>query len=306
VNDAMPSSYGFRIRSSETLRFVRSGGGQEPLEIVRAAQPRQPPAVAPLSDWPVAGADPPPHATLYAVDRGFEFWVTDVGAYHIDLEAGRIEIPASEDEIQREQRLWGVPAALCYMHRGDLPLHAAAVELRSGAVLLAAPQRHGKTTLALAFHLHGYRVLSEDLACCRVGATPTMLPGPALMRIRPDVYDGQPPPGTHIITTRPDRIFLGLNDDRRGTSAPVPLRGVVFLREAVDIRMERAPAPVTLADLWALNFRLQTDEGRARSFRLLSSLISTLPAWNLYRPLKMEALEQTVARIVECFDGGQK
>src|SRR5439155_1009826 len=77
VSDAAPSSYGFRIRSPETLRFVRSGGGQEPLEIVRAVEPRQRPDVPPLSDWPVAGADPPPHATLYPVDRGFEFWVSD-------------------------------------------------------------------------------------------------------------------------------------------------------------------------------------------------------------------------------------
>src|SRR2546430_14670805 len=87
------------------------------------------------------------------------------------------------------------PPALCCMHRGALPLHAAAVEIESRAVVIAAPGRHGKTTLALAFQRHGYRVLTEDLACCSLASTPKLLPGPALLRVRPDVYHGHPPAG---------------------------------------------------------------------------------------------------------------
>src|SRR5205809_388138 len=89
-----------------------------------------------------------------AAPSAFAFCVTDAGAYHIDPERGRIEIPDSDDDVVREQRLWGIPAALCFMHRGDFPLHAAAVEVGEGAVILAAPAQHGKTTLALAFHKH--------------------------------------------------------------------------------------------------------------------------------------------------------
>ena len=60
-------------------------------------------------------------------------------------------------------------------------------------------------------------------------------------------------------------------------------------------------APQALADLWALSFRLQTDEGRARSFRQLTRLVGALPAWNLYRPLRRASLEATVARLAEQF-----
>ena len=302
VNDA-PSAFGFQVRSRPLLRFLRAGGGVEALEIAPAPEPRKRPDVAPLAEWTLAGPDREVRGTLYRVDQTFEFWVTDAGAYRVDPEAGRIEIPCCDDEIVREQRLWGVPTTLCYMHRGDLSLHAAAVEVAGGAVVLAAPGRHGKTTLALAFHRHGCRVLSEDLTCCRVRMSPEVLPGPALLRLRTDVYDGQPPPGTHLAMTRPDRVYLGLDDERKGSSAPVPIKAIVFLRDsASDVKLERAPAHVALADLWALNFRLQTDDGRARSFRQLTRLTSAVPAWNLHRPLRLAMLERTVARLLEQFD----
>src|SRR5712691_7376244 len=229
-----PSAFGFRVRCQPPLRLLRSGGGVETLEVGTAPEPRKRPETAPLADWMLAGADHEARGTLYRVDRGFEFWVTDVGAYHIDPERGCIEIPESDNEILREQRLWGIPAALCFMHRGDVPLHAAAVEVGGGAVVLAAPRRHGKTTLALAFHKHGYRLLTEDLTCCRFNRGPELLPGPALVRIRPDVYDGHPPLGTHVVLARLDRVYLALDDDQRGSGAPVPIRAIIFLRESSD------------------------------------------------------------------------
>ena len=298
-----PSAFGFRVRCQPPLRFLRSGGGVETLEVVTAPEPRKRPETAPLADWMLAGADHQVRGTLYQRDRGFEFWVTDAGAYHIDPIRGCIEIPDSNDEVVREQRLWGTPAALCFLHRGDVPLHAAAVEVGGGAVVLAAPPRHGKTTLALAFHKHGYRVLSEDLACCRLSPAPELLPGPALLRIRPDVYDGHPPLGTQVVLARLDRVYLALDDDRRGSSAPVPIKAVIFLRQSADeLRIERAAASVALADLWSLSFRLPTEAARARSFRQLTQLAGALPAWNLYRPVRLASLDATVARIAEQFD----
>jgi hypothetical protein len=294
--------YGFSVRTQQTLRFLRSGGGAGTLEIVAAQEPQTRPDVEPLADWALPGTPYQARATLYRVERGYEFWATDAGGYHVDPENGRIEIPATGDEIVREQRLWGIPAMLCYIHRGDFPLHAAAVELGSGAVLFAAPSLYGKTTLALAFHRHGYRVLSEDLVCCRPGTSCEVLPGPALVRMRTDVYDGCPPRGMHVVVARPDRIYLALDDDRKGSSAPVPIRAIAFLREANDFRIEPATASVALTDLWHLNFRLATNEFRARSFQQLTRLAGAVPSWNVYRPLRLDSLETTVGLIAEHFD----
>jgi hypothetical protein len=297
-----PSIYGFSIRTTETLRFLRSGGGAETLDIVAAQEPRTRPDVEPLADWALAGTEYQTRATLYRVDGGYEFWATDAGRYHLDLENGRIEIPATGDEIVREQRLWGLPMMLCYIHRGDFPLHAATVELSTGAVLIAAPSRYGKTTLALGFHRHGYRILSEDLVCCRPGNSCEVLPGPALVRMRTDVYDGSPPRGMHVVAARPDRIYLGLDDDRKGSCSPVPIRAIVFLREADELRMERVAPAVAVADLWHLNFHLATNEFRARSFQQLTRLAGVVACWNVYRPLRLASLDATVALIADHFN----
>jgi len=238
--------------------------------------------------------------TLYQAERGFEFWTTDSGAYRIDLETGRIEIPDHPDDIVREQRLWGIPAALCVMYRGDIPLHAAAVQLGAGAILLAGPRRHGKTTLALAFHRQGYRVLSEDLACCRPTPVPTLLPGPALLRLRPDVYDGMPPPGTHVVASRPDRVYLAMDDGRKGSGAPVPIAAIVFLRRWTDgIALEPMSPADALRALWGLSLHLPSDAARARAFSQLTRLVGTLPLWNLDRPGRLDSLDATVEQIAQ-------
>lgn len=296
-----PSIYGYRVRTSETLRFLRSGGGAEELEIIEAESPRARPEIEPLAEWALPGTEHEVRATLYRVPDGYEFWTTDVGAYYVNPGAGQIEIPAGRDAILREQRLWGIPMMLCYMNRGDFPLHAAAVEIESQAVLLAAPSRHGKTTLALAFHRRGYRLLSEDLVCCRADSSCEVLPGPALVRMRRDVYDGHSPPGMHVVAERSDRVFLGLDTDRKGSSAPVRIRGVAFLRESDDMRIESASASLALPDLWHLNFRLATQEHRAKSFLQLSRLADLVSTWNVYRPLRLDRLDATVDLIAKHF-----
>lgn len=297
-----PSIYGFSVRTREKLLFLRSGGGSEQLEILASEQARTQPNIEPLADWMLGGTEYQARASIYRSHDGYEFWTTDAGAFHVNPDKGRIEIPAGGDEILREQRLWGVPVMLCYMHRGDLPLHAAAVEIGSGAVLLAAPSRYGKTTLALAFHRHGYRVLSEDLVCCRAEPSCEVFPGPALLRLRTDVYAGHTPPGTHLVAHRPDRVFLGLDDDRKGSSNPVPLKAIVFLRESEDTRIEPAKASAVIPDLWHLNFRMSTQQNRARSFQQLARLAGSVPSWNLHRPLRLESLEGTVNLIAEQCD----
>src|SRR2546430_10593977 len=160
------ASFGFRVRCGPPLRCLRPGGGGEPHDVVVAWEPAQRPATAPCADWPLAGLGGKVRGTLYQLNQGFEFWTTDIGGYRIDPEAGRIEMPACDDHLAREQRLWTTPAALCFMHRGDVPLHAAAVETDAGAVLLAAPHHRGQTTLALAFQRLRVPVPSEGLALC--------------------------------------------------------------------------------------------------------------------------------------------
>ena len=83
------------------------------------------------------------------------------------------------------------------MARGDLAVHAAAVDVDGSALLLAAPGRYGKTTLAAAFAGQGYRLLAEDTTCYRPSSDPSVLPGLAMLRIRPDVHEHLSHPAVH-------------------------------------------------------------------------------------------------------------
>ena len=292
-----PSLFGFAVRTEVPLQFLRMGGGVKALEIAEEAFPPERPTGVPLGEWPLHGTAYPATAALFQHPFGFEYWTSDAGRFRIDLEPGRIVVPVDGDPILREQRLHGMPMLLSFDHRGDFSLHAAAVQVGSGAVILAAPSRFGKTTLAFAFHRAGHRILSEDLVCCRPGSL-EVLPGPALVRLRPDAYHGVPPAGMREVAARPDRIFLALEGESRGSGAPLPIRGVVFLREGASLRLEPAPVVDSIRDLWHLGFRIPTAEARAGSFQALAALAKAVPVVNLYRPLDLGRLDETVTCLV--------
>jgi len=293
------SAYGFRIRSPYPVRFLRAGGGEDQLDVAPALERPPAPSGPSLCEWTYRAAGEAAHAGLYGTDGVFDLWTSEGDAWQIDPSRRTVRISCTEDELFWEPCLWGIPALLCFMQRGDLPLHAAAIEVNGNAIVLAAPGRSGKTTLALAFHRHGYRVLTEDLACCRLTPTPVLLPGPAFLRVRPDVHDGHAPGGTHLICAQPERIYLGLNDDRRGTGDPVPIRAIILLRTSGSgVRLDRTPPRSALPDLWAISFRLPTQVALAQCLNQISGLASKVPVLTLHRPLQKAALEATVARIL--------
>lgn len=294
--DREPSLFGFRIRTAVPLRFLREGGGVDPLEIVVDPHGIAAPTGELVGEWPLQGTVAPQSAALYAVPGGYEYWTTDAGRFLVDLDSGRIELPATGDEILREQRLNGMPMLLSFAHRGDLSLHAAAVEVDGGAVVLAAPSRFGKTTLAFAFHERGYRLLSEDLVCYRP-QTREVVPGPALARLRPDVHAAAPPTGFEVVAERPDRVFLVPSAGHRGGCSPLPIRGIFFLREGGALEITPAATVDAVKDLWHLGYRMPTAEGRSESFKQLSQLASTVPVWNVFRPFRLDLLGETVHRI---------
>lgn len=294
------SVFGFRVDSEIGFRFLRTGGSDDVLRVQEG--PGDPPAAEgpPVFEWRLRDGSREITGRLHQSGDMYHFWTRDAGWYHIDPASRLISVPRNADATRREVRLWGLPTLLCFVELGCFPLHASAVEIPGGAVLLAAPGRFGKTTLAMGFHQNGYRVLSEDLSCCRVGPNPVLLPGPASIRLRPDVFDGEVPAGTRLIGVRPDRVFLAVDPDRRGNGRPVPIRGIVFLREsAEEIVIEPIEAARCLPDLLTLTFRIPGNAGLARSFRGLSELAAATPFWNLHRPMRIDRLGEVVRCIVE-------
>jgi len=291
--DNVGTCFGFAVRSQLGFRFLRQGSG-EPLVVSTHADHDAYPRGHLVLRWTLKGEDAL-YAELYEEGSSFHLWIADTGWFHVDPEVPSVSLPENGNPVRREVRLWGIPALLCFLARGDLPLHAAAVEVQGQAVLLAAPGSFGKSTLSAGFARAGFRVLSEDTSCVRTSPGPSVIPGPALLRLREGVAGHVEIPGAERLDADDQRLHLALEAETRGQCDPVPLRAVVFLRpDGGPTRLERFPAPRAIPDLYTLGFRLPGRDDAARSFANVSDLVRLVPAWNLYYPLRLEELDRTV------------
>jgi hypothetical protein len=285
------SCFGFEVRSSIDLRFLREPGGVGGAAMAVSAHDGRDLQVGdePLVEW-LPHEQGTLHARLHEHGDAYRLWIDGVGWYLVDPDGPGIAVPESEEPLRREERLWGLPALLCFLRRGDLPLHASAVQVGDGALVIGAPSRFGKTTLAAAFWREGFRVLSEDLVCIAPSG-PSVLPGPALLRLRPDMAEHLGILGDPAAIVGADRVRLPLSGAAAGDSRPVPLRGVVVIGEPAPwVSMTRMTAVEAIPALWQLSFALPEVEAAGRCFRDLADLASAVPVWELRRPVSVEAL----------------
>lgn len=289
----LTNCFGYTLRSTLPFTSLREGPGA-PLEVNAEDEELTPPNEA-LLEWTEAGQS---LVRLYMVNSGYLVWIDQVGSFQVDPHIPSIAVSSSVSGPKLEARVLGLPTALCFMHRGDLSIHAAAVDIGGSALILAAPGRFGKSTLAASFVQAG-RPLSEDTTCLRIDSVPAVVPGLAMLRIRPDVYEQLEFPGTRVLAEEPDRVYLTVDEDARGDATPVPLKGVVFLRRAQDrVRIERVPTERALPDLWTLSFHLPTDENRARCFSMIAEVARHVPVWDLHRPLSFNNIPEVVDTII--------
>lgn len=299
--------HGLAVRSDVPLVYARDLGRRAGVPVAICEEAVQhAPATPPLISW-----EPRPgnalRARVHRSDAGYQVWVDGVGAYGVDVEGGCLTVPADVQGVRREEHLWAMPAVLLFSAHGYLPLHAAAVEILGGALVLAAPGRFGKTTLAAAFAQAGFRLLAEDLVCIDVTGGPAVLPGPAMLRIRSDVASriGEVPDAREVFRT-PDRVHLALEAAARGSGDPVPLRAVVMLSYNNELGHDRAVLePMRAADalpnLWTVSFNLPTDEDRTRCFSAATRLAVSADLWNMTRRLRFASLPSMVEQLTEHF-----
>jgi len=299
--DRPDTCFGYRVGSEVPLRYLRRGGALDesaPLVVRATREPDPGPEGALLREWLPTELNPF-HARLFVEDDRYRFWVDGAGSYRVDPANATIEVPAEGDPLQREERMWGIPAVLCFQHRGDHSVHAASIGIGGRALLFAAPGRFGKTTLATAFHGAGYDLLAEDSSCVRFEPEPVALPGPAMLRVRPDSYERLGVPDAEVLAARPDRVHLAIHEDRRASGDPRALSGIVLLRRAEEgVRVERVPPEAAIQELWNVSLGVPTDEDRALRFERVARLAAAVPVWNLHRPLAYELLPDVIEAVV--------
>jgi hypothetical protein len=285
--------YGFGVTSSVPLEYLREGGG-DPLEVVASARSKHNRGDQRMLEWQ-ASRDQPLDAELWSNGVGFRLRIGDAGWFSVEPGEGRIEIPENGG-LRAEERLWGIPIVLAFRARGDFPLHAAAVEVDGAAILFAGPRTYGKTTMAAAFHRAGHRVLAEDTSCLRLGRAPSVVPGPAMLRIRRDVARALDFPRARRLAEDLDRVHYALDDP--GDCTPVPLRAVVFLDEGRGPGLEAVEVQQAIRDLWALSFRIPTEEDVSLSFFDVTDLADAVPVFRFTRLLDLDQLDRHVEAVL--------
>jgi hypothetical protein len=292
--------FGYAVDSALPFAYLRDAERAERISVRLGAEQGARPRDAPALRW-----RPRPgrrwSADLYRRGDGFALSIAGAGWYEVNPTTRRILVPeGTEDVVRREERVWGIPTLLCFARRGDLPLHAAAVEVDGHAVVLAGPGCAGKTTLAAAFVAAGHRLLSEDLCCLRSGVAWNVVPGPAMLRLRRDVTNAVRLPGADAVGIDEDRVHFALARSGRGGCKPVPLAAVLLLRESSEgISLRRLEPARALPDLWALSFRLPQHDDRERCFAGVAALANAVPILDLARPLSLDTLGRTVERVEE-------
>ena len=291
--------FGFQFHSEMPLASLRNGTAAR-IDVVEAPVPAS--TGAPLAEWPeIEGKRA--HAAVY-LDRDGSYLVTvgQMARFMVDFPAGRIEAhiaPELPREI-KEGLLFSTPAALCASARGSVAIHSGSVDIEGVSILLAATGSRGKTTLTAGFHNAGFRALADDLTCCETQRA-AVLPGPAMLRLRPDsaaaleMVDATPRP------VRNGKVHFLIDQERRGNGSPVPLGGIIFLEWSAGgkPRLEPISMPEAIAKLWQLSFFLPTEEDRQRCFEGVVDLVKEAPLWVLHRARDYAQLPRVVDLIAE-------
>jgi len=166
--------------------------------------------------------------------------------------------------------------------RGVTSLHASAVSLDAGAVLLCGPAGAGKSTTAGAFALRGTPVLCEDISALKeIERALHVLPGYPRVCLWPDSVEKLLGSSEALPRLTPgwDKRFLTLNGNQaRFEEKPRPLKAVYFLMprttDASAPRLEeisRREAMLELVQNTYMNWLLSKEQ-RAAEFGALARL----------------------------------
>lgn len=284
----MGSLYGFEIKGDLPLRRLNSAAGTRGELVVEAAAG---PLVAPDGEpaGSLVGADGRRWFASYELENGAcLLQMPPTGSFLLEPGAGRVAVESTDGDAELlEHRI--ASSAICTLlsMRGDLVLHAAAVEADGRAIVFCGPSLRGKSTLARALGESGYRLLGEDGIAIELGeAGPVAHPGARGLRMRSPGGKRQRP--------------VLVEDPGAGEPGSCPLAAVVLLGERrAELEIEPL-APARALALLTPNLIHSGGRGSiAAAFQRLATLLGSVPALRISLPDDLDALPQACQRFLD-------
>jgi hypothetical protein len=284
----MGSLYGFEVKSELPLRRLNAAvGTRGELVVETAAEPLAAPAGEPAGSL-VSDDGQLWFASYELEDGNCLLQMPPTGSFLLEPSHRRIVVDSTDEDAELlEHRI--ASSAICTLLslRGDLALHAAAVEADGRAIAFCGPSLRGKSTLARGLGEAGCRLLGEDGIAIELGEDgPVAYPGARGVRMRSPGGGRQRP--------------VLIEDPGAGEPGPCPVAAVILLGErGAKFAIEPLVPSRALA---LLTPNLIHSGGRASiaaAFQRLASLLGSVPALRISVPNDLDALPEICQRFLD-------
>lgn len=299
------SSHGFDIIADLTLYGMRLGAQRDVLQVRAGAVDPQASGTE-VGRWPAIPGKRSEVEIIELEPSRHRVRIGDMARFDVNVASRDVvaEYAPGLPQMLQTTLLMSSPMALSISHRGNLAVHAGAVQVGGKGALLAASGTGGKTTLAAGFHIAKHRSLSDDLVS--VDPAGWIDPAPALLRLRSDSATHLSPRliDADLHLEDGDKCFYEISPERRGDGAPIPAAAIVFLAWSEDgtVTIDPVAASTAVQALWPLTFYLSSRPGPAESFARLAALVDAVPAFVIRRPRDFARLDECVHRIEDLID----
>ncbi len=285
--------FGWSIESDLPFHFLRDGDSARTLRVDEWDPGTDPASGGELLVRWRQRPDRPFHGSVHRMgDGSLTVETSDAGWFRIWPDDHRVDVPLGIEPVAREVRFLTTPMLLLATLGDQTPLHASCVDVGGRAVAISAPGGFGKTTLAAALVGRGHGLLAEDITV--TDGEGSVVPGPDLLRLRPDVVAHVGGTRLQVVHETSDRVMVTTDTP---APEPLPIAAVVFLKVGAKRELQRRADERRLADLWQVSFHLPNMTDRTRAFEAVVSLADRVPIYDLTRPLDWDALEWSMDKI---------
>lgn len=132
--------------------------------------------------------------------------------------------PHTQNENLMTAFVYGSCFGALLQQRGIITLHANAIEINDSAILIAGPQKAGKSTLAGAFLLSNHSIISDDVCAIKIiNEQPIVLPGTPFIKLTQASLDQleKNKLSVRIMNTIYDKYRIALNTQYKNKPTPI-------------------------------------------------------------------------------------